>query len=88
MTADFLKALPQSSWDLEGLIYLEGEGGGQYTVYVKGSQVTVDQGLCDEPKYCVLRLRPKPDGHRIQRYQSDDGCNDRQKIKIQIPGID
>jgi putative sterol carrier protein len=64
MTAtDFLKNLPQRIKPelLEGLetifhFDLEGEGGGQFTVYVKNGQVTVDQGLCDEAK-CVVKAK-------------------------------
>ena len=59
--ADFLKDLPSKVKPelLEGIdtifhFDLTGEGGGQFTVYVKDGQVVVDQGLCDEPK-CVVK---------------------------------
>ena len=61
--AEFLKDLPTKVRPelLEGIdtifhFDLEGEGGGQYTVYVKDNQVVVDEGLCDEPK-CVIKTK-------------------------------
>lgn len=61
--AEFLQELPTKVRPelLEGIdtifhFDLEGEGGGQYTVYVKDGKVNVEQGLNDEPK-CVVKTK-------------------------------
>ncbi len=59
--SDFLKSLPSKVKPelLEGIetifhFDIDGDGGGQYTVYVANGRITVDQGLCDEPK-CAIK---------------------------------
>ncbi len=58
---EFLKELPSKVRPelLEGIdtifhFDIKGDGGGQFTVYVKDGKVVVDEGLCDEPK-CVVK---------------------------------
>ncbi|MEP7266863.1 MAG: SCP2 sterol-binding domain-containing protein [Saprospiraceae bacterium] len=61
--SEFLKNLPakikpELLEGLETIFHFDLEEEGQYTVYIKDNQVTVDQGLCDEPK-CVVKAKPE-----------------------------
>lgn len=90
--AEFLKSLPAKVKPelLEGIdtifhFDLEGDGGGQFTVYVKDSKVTVDQGLVDEPK-CVVKANTETLMSIVEGKTNPMMAVMTGKIKISNPG--
>lgn len=90
--AEFLKGLPAKVRPelLEGIdtifhFDLEGVGGGQFTVYVKDGKVTVDQGLCDEPK-CVVKSSTETLMNIVEGKTNPMMAVMTGKIKISNPG--